>query len=203
MVSTDLAGRSGRRWVLPVALAVAVVGAVAVGVLARDVYRRPGQVPAAEAVVVSSSGSSSQVPPSSQPGDHVVRLSVDASLHPDGERVQALLQRHFDSINEHSYKAWVQTVTEDRVRKIPESRWSADYESTEDGGIVVQRIEASSSERLRAMMTFVSVQDVAKAPAELPERCIRWHVVFPIQAEDGTLRVDVGPENAASQFERC
>jgi len=117
--------------------------------------------------------------------------------------VQALLQRHFDSINDRDYKSWIQTVTADRVRKIPESRWTGDYESTEDGSIVVQRIEATSSERLRAMITFVSVQDVAKAPAELPERCIRWRVIYPLQVEEGNLRVDVGPENAASQFERC
>lgn len=203
MVSTDLARRSGRRWLPPVALVVAVVGAVAAGLLARDVYHRTGQSTPAEAVVLPSSGSTSSVPPGNQPGDRLVRLSVDASLHPDGERVQALLQRHFDAINDHDYKAWVQTVTSDRALKIPEPRWSGDYETTEDGSIVVQRIEASSPERLRAMMTFVSVQDVAKAPADLPERCIRWRVVFPIQAEEGSLRVDVGPENAASQFERC
>jgi hypothetical protein len=200
MVSNDQLRRPRARWLLPTVLVVVAVAAAA-GVLARDLYQRPLQTGAGE--VVSSSGGPSTVPRSEQPGERVVRLSVDAGLHPDGERVRILLQQHFDAINGHKYQQWRETVTSERVRRVPEAKWQSDYQTTTDGTIFVHRIEASSTERLRVMISFVSLQDVSKAPAELQSDCIKWRVVYPMQEEAGALRVDIGPEGTASQFEAC
>lgn len=202
MVSNDQLRRPRARWVLPTVLVVAAVAAAA-GVLARDLYRRPVQTGAGEVVVSSSGGPSSTLPRSEQPGESTVRLSVDAGLHPDGERVRILLQEYFNAINGHNYQEWRETVTTERVRRVPEAKWQSDYQTTVDGSILVHRIEASSTERLRVMISFVSLQDVSKAPAELQSDCIKWQVVYPMQEEAGALRVDIGPEGTASQFDAC
>jgi hypothetical protein len=201
MVMTEKSRRPRALWVLPTALVVAAAS-VAGGLLARDLYTRPATI-ALDEVTSSESGVPSSVPRSEQPGDRTVRLSVDAGLHPDGERVRTLLQRYFDAINARDYQAWKDNVTSEVARRLREPQWQANYQTTTDGSVVVQRIDASSTERLRVLISFVSVQDVAKAPADLPVDCIRWRVVYPMSEEDGTLRVDIGPEGYTPQFEAC
>lgn len=187
------------RLLLPTVLVVAALTAGA-GVLAREAYRRPVQA-AGDQIAVPTASSS--VPRSAQPGPSSVQLSIDAALHPDGQRVREVLQRYFDSINDHDYDAWAKTVTAERVSRTPRIRWESDYESSRDGSIQVHRVETVMPGRLRVMMTFVSTQDVAKAPAELQADCIRWRVVYPLQEEAGSLRVDLGTEGSSSQFTAC
>jgi hypothetical protein len=189
------------RLLLPVVLLVAAATA-GVGVLAREVYQRPAQAQG-DQIAVPSSGPSSPVPRSAQPGSGAVQLSIDASQHPDGQRVRAVLQQFFDAINNHDYDQWAKTVTAHRVSQTPMSRWMSDYESSRDGTILVHRIESVTPTRLRVLMTFTSTQDVAKAPAELQADCIHWRVVYPLQEERGALRVDLGTEGSTSQFSPC
>nr|BFE54480.1 hypothetical protein GCM10017745_79070 [Saccharothrix mutabilis subsp. capreolus] len=187
------------RLLLPTVLVVAALTAGA-GVLAREAYRRPVQAVGDQIALPTASSS---VPRSAQPGPPTVQLSIDAALHPDGQRVRELLQRYFDAINAHDYEAWAKTVTADRVNRTPRIRWESDYESSKDGTIQVHRVETVTAGRLRVMMTFISTQDVAKAPAELQADCIRWRVVYPLQEEAGSLRVDLGTEGSSSQFTAC
>jgi hypothetical protein len=189
------------RLLLPVVLLV-VAATAGVGVLAREVYQRPVQAPG-DQIAVPSSGPSSPVPRSAQPGSGQVQLSIDASQHPDSLRVRAVLQQFFDAINNHDYDVWAKTVTAHRAGQTPKSRWLSDYETSQDGSILVHRIEAVSATRLRVMMTFTSTQDVTKAPAELQADCIHWRVVYPLQEDRGTLRVDLGTEGSTSQFNAC
>jgi hypothetical protein len=189
------------RLLLPVVLLVAAATA-GVGVLAREVYQRPAQAQG-DQIAVPSSGPSSPVPRSAQPGNGTVQLSIDASQHPDGQRVHTVLQQFFDAINNHDYDQWARTVTAHRVSQTPMSRWMSDYESSRDGTILVHRIESVTPTRLRVLMTFTSTQDVAKAPAELQADCIHWRVVYPMQEERGALRVDLGTEGSTSQFSPC
>ncbi|GAA1345400.1 hypothetical protein GCM10009660_36260 [Catellatospora bangladeshensis] len=186
------------RFLLPAVLVVAALTAGA-GVLARDAYHRPAQAVGDRIAVPSAS----PVPREAQPGSPAVQLSIDAALHPDGERVREVLQSHFDAINAHDYDRWAGTVTEERVNRTPRARWESDYESSRDGTIQVHRVETVSPTRLRVLMSFVSTQDVAKAPADLPVDCIAWRVVYPLQAEGGSLRVDFGTEGSSSQSAAC
>ncbi|ONI87407.1 hypothetical protein ALI22I_23020 [Saccharothrix sp. ALI-22-I] len=186
---------------MPVVLLVAAATA-GVGVLARDLYQRPVQAQGEQAALPSS-GSSSSVPRSAQPGSGAVQLSIDASQHPDGQRVRDVLQQFFDAINAHDYDQWAKTVTAHRVSQTPKSEWLSDYVTSQDGTIFVHRIESVTPTRLRVLMTFTSTQDVAKAPAELQADCIHWRVVYPLQEERGALRVDLGTEGSTSQFTPC
>ncbi|PRY34094.1 hypothetical protein [Umezawaea tangerina] len=200
-MTTDEHRRPRARWVLPTAVLVAAAS-VAGGFLARDLYQRPAS-PGASGTAPSTSSTSSSVPRSNQPGDPAVTLSVDASFHPDGTRVKEVLQRYFDAINSRDFQTWRTVVTKDFSRPFTEAKWQRDYDSTTDGTVMVQRIEAASTDRLRVMISFISVQDPTKAPVELPEDCIRWHVVYPLRNEDDSLRVDTGPEGYTPQFEAC
>ncbi|WP_228122535.1 hypothetical protein [Saccharothrix syringae] len=189
------------RLLLPLVLVV-VAATAGVGVLAREVYRRPAPA-RGDQIAVPSSGSSSPVPRGDQPGSGAVQLSIDASMHPDGTRVREVLQRFFDSINGHDYELWTRAVTQRRVDETPRSRWVSDYESSRDGTILVHRVESVDPGRLRVLMTFTSTQDLAKAPADLQADCIHWRVVYPLQVERGALRVDLGTEGSTSQFTPC
>lgn len=190
-------GSVASRWLVP-AVVVITGAAVAAGMVGRTIYSRPAEAKG-EPVVPSTSVSGAPLPGSAE-----VRLSPDAFTHPDRTSVQTVLQKFFDSINARNFGAWREVVSSRRVSQAVESTWAAAYETTRDGGMVVQRIESDVvGRRLRVLISFVSTQDVAKAPVGLPEGCIRWRVVYVMVWEGGELKVDEAPENRTPQMEKC
>ncbi|MFC3894407.1 hypothetical protein ACFOWZ_23245 [Lentzea rhizosphaerae] len=115
-----------------------------------------------------------------------------------------MLQKYFDSINDRDFSAWRGVVSARRGSATGEAAWVSAYETTRDGGVVVQRIESDVvARRLRVLISFVSTQEVSKAPVALPETCIRWRVVYVMVWEDGELKVDEAPENRNPQMSKC
>ncbi|WP_434448618.1 hypothetical protein [Lentzea sp. E54] len=189
-------GSVASRWLVP-AVVVITGAAVAAGMVGRTVYSRPAEAKGSPAVPSSSVAGP-------LPGSPEVRLSPDSFTHPDRTSVQRVLQTYFDSINARDFTAWRSVVSARRVSVTTEAGWLAAYESTRDGGMVVQRVESDVvARRLRVLISFVSTQDVAKAPPALPEPCIRWRVVYVLVWERGELKVDEAPENRSPQMEKC
>ncbi|WP_307849432.1 hypothetical protein [Qaidamihabitans albus] len=188
---------SSLRWLLPV-LVVVVSLTVGGGLLTRELYHRP----AAGEIAVSRSATSS-LPPGREPGSPRVELTADAAAHPDSERVRQVLQAHFDGINRRDYDLWASTVVEDRIRAQPRREWLANYRSTRDGSILVHRIELAPEERLNVLVGFTSTQDVADAPPELPETCIRWRLTLPLSLEGDRWKLDTVPAGTTPEREKC
>ena len=189
-------GSVASRWLVP-AVVVITGAAVAAGMVGRTVYSRPAEAKGAPAVPSSSVAGP-------LPGSPEVRLSPDSFTHPDRTAVQRVLQAYFDSINARDFDAWRGVVSARRVSTTPEASWVSAYETTRDGGMVVQRVESDVvARRLRVLISFVSTQDVSKAPPALPEGCIRWRVVYVLVWEGGVLKVDEAPENRNPQMEKC
>ncbi|WP_156212600.1 hypothetical protein [Lentzea aerocolonigenes] len=186
------------RWLVP-AVVVITGAAVAAGMVGRTLYSRPPEAQGDPVVASSAVVSGEPLPGISQ-----VRLSPDSFFHPDRTAVQSVLQRFFDAINRRDFAQWRGTVSARRVSQTVESTWAAAYETTRDGGVVVQRVESDVvGRRLRVLISFVSTQDVEKAPVALPEGCIRWRVVYVMVWEGGELKVDEAPENRTPQMEKC
>ncbi|MCP2269859.1 hypothetical protein [Actinokineospora diospyrosa] len=190
-----------QRWLLPVIL-VAVVAAAAAAMVARELYATAAVDKSASAAPILPSANTT-LPPSAQPGPRDVRATQDATGHPLYETVRQLLQTYFDAINGKNYARWKTTVTETRVKDMPEDSWRAAYRTTQDGSIVVYRIETGPISNARVLLTFVSKQDPADAPLELPAECIRWNVIFPLTEVEGEWRIDAGPTGASPQHDRC
>ncbi|WP_143022808.1 hypothetical protein [Lentzea jiangxiensis] len=189
-------GSVASRWLVP-AVVVITGAAVAAGMVGRAVYSRPAEAQGAPAVPSSSVAGP-------VPGTSEVRLSPDSFTHPDRTSVQQVLQSYFDSINTLDFAAWRSVVSARRGTSTVESAWVAAYETTRDGSVVVQRVESDVvGRRLRVLISFVSTQDVSKAPPALPEPCIRWRVVYVLVWEGGELKVDEAPENRNPQMEKC
>jgi hypothetical protein len=188
--------RPRQLWLLPVLLITVIATAVG-GLLARTWYTdATPQTP--PAVLPSTS-----VPASQQPGTRDVNGTADATAHPLYQPVRELLQRHFDAINAKDYAAWQSTVIGKRVERLPEAKWRDDYGTTQDGSVVIFRIELGEDDTARVLMTFTSVQDPADAPSELPVGCIRWSVVYPLVREDDGWKLDASPAGSSPQHEKC
>ncbi|GAB3470218.1 hypothetical protein [Actinophytocola sediminis] len=179
------------------------------GLLARQWYEDPG--PGAPDAVLPSESS---VPIEEQPGSRLVQGTSDAIAHPLYETLREVLQAHFDAINTRDYESWAGTVAEHRVTSQPKDTWLENYRSTQDGNIVVYRIELAVAEdeteaegedtvAARVLMNFTSVQDLADAPPELREECIHWNVVLPMVREDDTWKIDSGIAASSPQHEAC
>lgn len=185
------------RWIFVVVLVAAIITAAA-GVAARAVYRQPAEA-ASSAVVPNEK----PVPPGKQPGDRTVTAAADATAHPLYQTVRQLLQTYFDAINSHRYEQWRTVVSSRRAKFQPEKDWRTAYRTTQDGSIVIYRIETGPADTARVLLTFTSTQDIKDAPLELPEPCIRWKVVFPLVFEDRAWKLDSGPTSSAPQHEVC
>jgi hypothetical protein len=67
---------------------------------------------------------------------------------------------------------------------------------------VVHRLEPRAGGGLVALTSFTSLQDPADAPPELPVRCLRWWVSYPLIGEEEALRL--GPSSpAANRLVAC
>ncbi|SFB59217.1 hypothetical protein SAMN05216266_12354 [Amycolatopsis marina] len=180
-------------------LVVVVSLTVGAGLLAREVYRLPGDV----AVPMVTVPSTSSLAPDEQPGSPTVELTPGAAAHPEHESVRQLLQTYFDAINGRSYERWMTTVTADRIQVQPRREWLVDYRSTRDGSIIVRRIETRADQRLHVLVGFTSTQDPEDAPVGLPVGCIRWNLTLPLQQENGQLKIAEVPAGTIPHREAC
>jgi hypothetical protein len=175
--------------VIGVVLVLTAVG----GLVARNIYQPPpssaaSPPTAAPPPTTTDSGAPTPVPP----GPPDVQLSADAAAVPYGAAVQSLLQTYFNAINADNYALWETVVSEAFIAANPEKSWTNNYESSRDGSIYVYRIDAAPNSGLRVMLTFTSLQDVAKAPPFAPYPCINWHSVLPVIRQNGSWKVDSG-----------
>ncbi|PRX48459.1 hypothetical protein B0I33_104275 [Prauserella shujinwangii] len=186
------------RLLVPV-LVVVISLTVGGGLLARELYHPP----AGRSQEPVTASTTSSLGPERQPGSSRVDLTTDAAAHPESEAVRRLLQAHFDAINERDYDAWTTTVVWSRIEAQPREEWLVNYRSTRDGSIVVHRIEAGPDERLNVLVAFTSVQDVADAPPDLPEPCIRWRLNLPLAREQGAWKLDTLPAGTTPERTPC
>lgn len=186
------------RWLAPILIAVASL-ALAGGLLARDYYQ---QESAAAAGPVSLPTTTS-LSPAQQPGSPLVKLSPDAAQHPHDETVRRLLQAYFDGINGRNYERWKTSVTSERVRAKTQQQWQRDYRSTQDGSILVHRIETAHDETMRVLLSFTSTQAIRDAPVTLPHRCIHWWLALPIALEQGHWKIDTVPPGTVPEMAPC
>jgi hypothetical protein len=177
-----VSGRLG--WVVPVAVVLAVVAGIGAGFGIRELSAQAGGSVGAGPAATTEAG-----PP---PGSSTVGLSQDAAAHPRADSIRVLLQRHFDAINNRDYAAWASTVVVRRSTEMPRPVWEAEYASTRDGSILLQRIEPSS-DGVVVLVSFVSTQSAANAPVNLPgATCTRWWVSYRVVDEGGLPRIDAG-----------
>jgi len=178
-------------WALPAVVVLVLAGGIGAGLGIRELGARAGgDDPGVTAPQTVSPGGS-------LPGPSTVELSQDAAAHPEASRIQDLLQRHFNAINNRDYAAWTSTVVARRSAEMAEPQWQRDYASSRDGGILVNRIEPSRDGAV-VLLAFTSTQEPAFAPANLPDsRCTRWWVSYRVVSERGQPRIDAGIKHTA------
>ncbi len=167
-----------------------LAAAVGVGLLVRELQ------PAANAEGAASIAANAP-PRAPAPGPTTVALVEDVAVHPDADRVRTVLQKYFDAINAGDYKLWRSTVTPQHARDTGEVAWRTQYRSTLDGSIVLHRLEPRAGGGLVALLSFTSLQDPADAPPELPVRCLRWWVSYPLIGEENELRLSPASPSAS------
>ncbi len=130
--------------------------------------------------------------PASGAGEGTVLMSAGARQHPAGEAVRAQLQRHFDAINSGDYTAWATTVVPARADALPQSAFTKAYGSTRDGTIRVDRVDDLDGGRILARVRFVSTQDIADAPPDLPAPRICWRGSLPMTGDPPRIETSSG-----------
>jgi hypothetical protein len=120
------------------------------------------------------------VPAAGSAGAPHIEVSADAWSDPLGQPVAKALSNYFDAINSHNYAAWVGTVTPGFAASNPEAQWEKRYQTSRVGNIRLSRIDQTEPGRLLAMVTFVSTQSVAEAPAGAKSGRVCWGLTFPV-----------------------
>ncbi len=113
-------------------------------------------------------------------GPATVELSADARTHPVAALVSEQLRVHFEAINARDYERWTTTVSPERIALQSEEQWLADYDSTRDGTIRIDRIDDLPGRRVLVRVRFVSTQDLAQAPEAAPAPRVCWRASLPM-----------------------
>ena len=179
-----------RGWALLAVTVVVLVAAVGAGMLVRE--------PQPVAGVSGAASIGNNAPPRApEPGPATVMLVEDVAMHPEADRVLRVLQKYFDAINAGNYKLWRSTVTPQRARDTGETAWRDQYRSTLADSIVLHRLEPRAGGGLVALVSFTSLQNPADAPPELPVRCLRWWVSYPLIGAGDELRLSPSSPSAS------
>lgn len=157
--------------------------------------------PAGVAYPGSPTGPAPAGPSSGAEPGGLVTLDASAAGHPDSATVQDLLNRHFSAINDLDYDAWTGTVTARRASDQPSSTWLADYRSTVDSEVRVTSIETTSGSDAVVGLSFVSRQDPADAPADLPVSRICWTSEWPVSDLASGGRIGIPPPGTTGMRE--
>lgn len=163
------------------------VFAVALGTVGAGIVLHDPRPAGADVVAVIGGPVGPKAAP--EPGPAVVALAEDVTLHPDADRIRRVLQQYFDAINAGDYQLWRAAVTPQWARDVSEGAWHSLYRSTLDGSIVVHRLEPRAGGGLVALTSFTSLQNPVDAPPELPVRCLRWWVSYPLIGAGDQLRL--------------
>jgi hypothetical protein len=167
-----------------VVAAVVVAVAAAVGVGLRELY---GAHQSVGTVAVPSTS----VAPSLPADLRFVQMTLDALAHPDADQVRVALQVFYNSINYREYEKWKTVVTGRVLADSPTlALWQSDFDTTQDGAIMVHRIESGPGGALRVLISLTSTQSPDKAPSDLRVPCIRWRLVYQLVWDNEALKVD-------------
>lgn len=187
-------------------IGIAVTGLPHVGLTAPPA---PSPPPAAagpratEAVADGRSGSTVAATPSGSGATPavLVRLDADATSSSSGSDVLALLDRHFTAINTRDFDLWTTTVTAARASSQSADHWQHVYRSTVDSNVVVTAIQPTVNGLLMTI-EFQSDQSTVDAPADLPVTQICWSSRWPLEGDNGSLRIGT-PAKGATAKRQC
>jgi hypothetical protein len=154
--------------------------------------------PAPTAAAQRSTSAEQQTEPSAPPQASASVVQLTAADHPAAGAVLALLDRHFTAINDRDYDTWATTVVSRRARQQPRDAWADDYRSTHDSDVRVTAIDDAGPDAVTVELTFVSRQDLADAPANLPAERICWRSRWPVVAISSGGRLDTPPKGSTT-----
>lgn len=113
--------------------------------------------------------------------------------------VLPLLQRYFDATNAHDYTAWATSVTPQRAAQQSPTAWVQGYESTQDSSVVITGITSTGPDSATAALSFVSTQNPADAPSDLPLARICWHTQLPVSNLSSGGRIGPAPPGTTTK----
>lgn len=147
----------------------------------------------------SAQGENGDVPLGAVSASGLVRLSPTAAAHPSAPVVLALAERHFTAINNHDYAAWSTTVVPSIAGSQSGDGWRRAYRSTHDDTVEVSSIVDAGSDAVQVVVSFISTQDVADAPADLAVARICWQAQWPVVNVGSGGRISVAPRGSTTK----
>jgi hypothetical protein len=176
--------RSTLTWLIPITLLIAVCAMVG-GLIARQVYATSKPVdtkqpPAVTSAPVTSSEGSGEDP------TKTVRFTDFARNDPNFPLVQQAIQSYFNAVNKRDFAKWRQVMTPIVGAQQTQADWTKGYSTTVDKDMQIYRIE-DNDDGADVFGSFTSTQDVADAPKDLKEPCIRWNMIWPMVKSPGNV----------------
>jgi len=147
--------------------------------------------PYVAAGVPAPSAQSPTTTPSAPSPDRVQVTESAASAQ--APAVLAISQRYYNAINAHDYDAWTATVTSQRASQQSRASWNQGYRSTHEFSVVVTAITPTGADSATVAMSFVSTQDPADAPTDLPVTRICWQTQLPVTHLGTDARIGTSP----------
>jgi hypothetical protein len=115
---------------------------------------------------------SPSLPPSPSPSPSVVGIAP--GVEPAAPRVQAVLTRYFQGINDHNYAEYASSLTAQGKANQSESSFDSGYATTTDSGMTLTSLTPSGNGGLTATVTFTSRQSPSDSVDD--SRCNNWTV---------------------------
>lgn len=163
-------GRLRPALVVPAALAVVLVLALAAGLLLRERAATAGlaAIPDTGPVLAGA-----QLPADGGAGPATVTLAPSAAAHPRAAEIRDLVQRSFDARNARDYTAWTATISAATTAR---AAFDRETRTTRTGTVLLRRIDPVGGGDVVVPTGLVTTQDPADAPPDVRVPRLCWQV---------------------------
>lgn len=185
--------------IVPVALVLllAVLGGVGALLAGRAAATARGALgdtgPALAGVTLPEDGSA---------GSPTVALSPTAAEFPRAAEIRDLVQRQVDARNAGDYAAWVATSSATSAATVSSAQFADRNRTVRVGSVILRRIDPVGGGEYVVPTGWVTTQDPATAPPDVPAARLCWQVSTTVVTERGELRV-VDPMAGSSLRTPC
>ncbi|MDL5158803.1 hypothetical protein [Actinomycetospora termitidis] len=135
-------------------------------------------------------------------GPPTVALSPSAAAFPRAAEIRDLVQRQVDARNADNFVDWVSTSSATSVASVSAAQFADRNRTVKVGSVILRRIDPVGNGEFVVPTGWVTTQDPAAAPPDVPAPRLCWQVSMTLVTERGELKI-VDPMAGSSLRTPC
>lgn len=129
------------------------------------------------------------LPDDGSAGPSTVVLTPSAAAFPRAAEIRDLVQRQIDARNAGDFVGWVSTSSATSVASVSAAQFAEQNRTVKVGSPILRRIDPVGGGEYVVPTGWITTQDPAAAPPDVPAARLCWQVSLTVATERGQLKI--------------